>query len=292
MDKLDIAIERIKTASDMSLTFYKKPLMICYSGGKDSDCLLRLSIMAKVPIEVVHSHTTADAPETVLYVRKVFRDLELKGIPVNIIYPTYKGMRTSMWDLIVQKSIPPTRSMRYCCDILKETSGRNRHICTGVRWAESSKRKNGRGIFEGINRNKKERIILSNDNDDKRKLFERCQLKSKTVTNPIIDFTDSDVLGFNREFCTHHNPLYDCGYDRVGCIGCPIAGKKRYKEFEDYPKYKQLYLLAFDRMLKARKAKGLATKWETNIEVFKWWMEEDPNQLNFFTWNRRVDDEL
>lgn len=281
MDKLDKAIERLKAASEMSLTYYNKPLMICYSGGKDSDCLLKLAIMAGIPIEVVHSHTTADAPETVRYIKEVFHDLECKGYKVKTEYPYYKGKRTSMWDLIVQKGMPPTRLMRYCCSVLKETAGHNRHIATGVRWAESSKRKN-RGVFENITQNKEKKIILNNDNDDKRKLLEVCQLQAKTVTNPIIDFTDTDVLDFNSEYCTKTNPLYSCGFSRVGCIGCPVAGKKRSTEFRLYPKYKQLYIKAFDRMLEKRKADGKDHKWQNGVEVFKWWMGEDPNQLTLF----------
>lgn len=36
------AIERLKAASDMSLRLFEKPLVITYSGGKDSDVLLHL----------------------------------------------------------------------------------------------------------------------------------------------------------------------------------------------------------------------------------------------------------
>ena len=37
------AMERLRMASEMSLRLYKQPLVITYSGGKDSDCLLRLA---------------------------------------------------------------------------------------------------------------------------------------------------------------------------------------------------------------------------------------------------------
>lgn len=29
--------------------------------------------------------------------------------------------------------------------------------------------------------------------------------------------------------CKRHNPLYQMGYTRVGCIGCPLAGEKERK---------------------------------------------------------------
>lgn len=281
-DKIDVAIDRLKTASEMSLNFYNEPLMITYSGGKDSDCLLTLAKMAEIPIEVVHSHTTADAPETVRYVRQVFKNLDEKGYKTKIEYPYYKGKRTSMWDLIVKKGFPPTRMIRYCCEILKETSGKNRHIATGVRWGESVKRSKNRGIYEEFNKNASKKIILNNDNDDKRKLFERCQQKSKTVTNPIVDWTTDEVIDFNSQYCKTKNPLYDCGFDRVGCIGCPMVNKKRQAEFARYPKYKELYIKSFDRMLKENPDKKYKYSWQNGLEVFKWWMGENPNQLNFF----------
>ena len=65
-----------------------------------------------------------------------------------------------MWSLIPQKMIPPTRLARYCCEILKEGGGEGRFITTGVRWSESRKRKEGRGIYESFAKNKAQKIIL------------------------------------------------------------------------------------------------------------------------------------
>ena len=52
------AIERLKAASDMSLRLFEKPLVITYSGGKDSDVLLHLARASGIPFEVLHSLTT------------------------------------------------------------------------------------------------------------------------------------------------------------------------------------------------------------------------------------------
>ena len=95
------------------------------------------------------------------------------------------------------------------------------------------------------------------------------------AVNPIIDWTDDDVWGYIKDQKITLNPLYGCGYARVGCIGCPMAGKSRTKEFARYPTYKTAYILAFDKMLTARKQRGLKTdKWLNGIDVFHWWMED------------------
>ena len=123
MDKEKIAIERLREASEMSLFRYKQPLVVTTSGGKDSSVCVELAMRAGIPFEVQHNHTTADAPETIYFVRSEFARLEEMGIKCTVNFPHYKGKRTSMWELIPQKLMPPTRVVRYCCAILKERGG-------------------------------------------------------------------------------------------------------------------------------------------------------------------------
>lgn len=52
------------------------------------------------------------------------------------------------------------------------------------------------------------------------------------------------------------NPLYEMGFYRVGCIGCPMAGKQRYREFQIFPTYEREYRHAFAKMLDLRKRQG------------------------------------
>mgnify|MGYP001852513510 FL=1 len=273
-------------ASEMSLHHYGKPLVCTYSGGKDSDVMLELFRRSGIPYEVHNSHTTADAPQTVRHIREKLRRLELEGIKCEIQIPTYKGERTSMWKLIPEKLMPPTQLVRYCCQILKESGSRNRYIATGVRWAESTKRKT-RGEFEKIGKTRKDAenfstAMLLEDNTSKRRMTELCMQKNTMVVNPIIDWTDMEIWEFIQSEKIPVCELYDCGYDRVGCIGCPMAGRKRYREFADFPQYKKLYLHAFDRMLKERIRRGKESTWSSAEGVFRWWMKDDniPGQMS------------
>ena len=133
----------------MSKTYYGNPLIITYSGGKDSDVLLHLaeSCLEKDDFEVLHSHTSVDAPETVYHIREVFKRLNESGIKATIRYSyDESGKRITMWNLIPEKQIPPTRLARYCCSTLKETGTPNRIAALGVRSDESTKRQ-GRDVF-------------------------------------------------------------------------------------------------------------------------------------------------
>lgn len=282
-DKEKLAIKRLRFASEVSFKLYKKPLIVMTSGGKDSSVCAALAQRAGIPFEVMHSHTTADAPETVYFVRDEFKRLEGLGIKCMIEHPIYKGKRTSMWSLIPQKLMPPTRCARYCCDVLKERSGRSRYIVTGVRASESKKR-SGRGAQEVLASDPAKRIILNNDNDEKRLEFETCMKRNKRVCNPIIDWTDRDVWDYLDSEHIPVNQLYQCGFSRVGCIGCPMAGRKgRQRGFALYPKFQSAYIWAFERMTEERRKKGLALTWRSGEEVYHWWMEDGvmPGQIGF-----------
>lgn len=291
MDLEKKSIERIKMASEMSLHHYGQPLVCTYSGGKDSDVMLELFKRSGVPFEVHNSHTTVDAPPTVYHIRKKFRELELSGISAEIQRPIYKGIPCSMWTLIPQKGMPPSRLMRYCCSVLKETGCANRFIATGVRWDESNARAE-RDAYEILGKTKAEKItatdeiMLMNDNSTKRKMTENCMKKNKMVVNPIIDWKHRDIWDFIQSEHIDYNPLYNCGYKRIGCIGCPMASKSRWKEFSDFPTYQRAYIRAFDKMLEGLKAKwkDKPPKWKSGYDVFLWWMEDEnvEGQMDLF----------
>lgn len=262
-----------------------EPYYLCYSGGKDSDCIKILAQLAGVKFEAVHNLTTVDAPETVYYVRSQ-PDVKVE-----------KPKRT-MWELIVEKGTPPTRLLRYCCSDFKEIGGMHRLKITGVRWAESAKRSESSGVLKVVGKPKtmqekaedmgldyqvsrQNGLVLNDDNDKNRRFVEQCYRTASVMVNPIVDWTDADVWSFLRYYGCLSNPLYHCGYSRVGCVGCPMAGKARYAQFARYPKYRANYVRAFDRMLAKRLERGMPLKgyWKDGEAVMRWWLDEDPLQM-------------
>lgn len=131
-----------------------------------------------------------------------------------------------------------------------------------------------------IHRDRKKSLVLANDNDEDRRLLENCQLKGKRVVNPIIDWEEADVLDYAAAEKIEMNPLYCEGFRRVGCVGCPMAGKNtRIMEFARYPKFKAAYIQTFDRMLEQRRKRGkmggpIFRMGDTGVDVFHWWMED------------------
>lgn len=103
--------------------------------------------------------------------------------------------------------------------------------------------------------------------------MELCYRTRKTLINPIIEWEDDDVWEFIMKYDIPYCKLYDEGYKRLGCIGCPMSTHKK-EELERYPKFKHLYLKAFERMLEERKKAGLTSmeSWKTPEDVMEWWI--------------------
>ena len=260
LDKVETAIKRFQT--------FEPPegYHLAFSGGKDSVVVKALADMAGVKYDAHYSSTSVDPPELIYFIRENHPD-------VRFDYPTYKdGTRATMWNLIPRKKMPPTRIARYCCEVLKEGGGEGRFVVTGVRWAESARRANSRSGLELSDGTKTGRRLREDpDNPENAKMARFCPTKGKHILNPIIDWEDSDVWEFIHRCDIPYCELYDQGYKRLGCIGCPMS-TRRAEELERYPKYKRAYLRAFEKMLKELDKSGKATKWKTPEDVMEWWV--------------------
>lgn len=306
-NKIEKSINVLKMAAEISQDFYKQPLIIAYSGGKDSDVMLDLALKANINIEVVYSTTTVEAPQTMKHISEVFENLKSKGIKTGRTVPLYKGKSINMFSLIEKKQIPPTRLMRYCCSVFKENTTPNRIVAVGVREAESTARR-GRGDFSTVEKTKAlakhfslEHIQEVFENAKERASIWDCTFVAKArsnkslCVNPIYEWTDGDVWEYIRENNLPYNELYDMGYSRVGCILCPMAKKSEKKRDEiNFPAIKENYIKAFERMLKARKERGKddsAGNWTDAQAVYRWWVEDDklPGQLKFDFNKKRID---
>ena len=261
IDKHRKAIDRLKAFEPPDGYF------LAFSGGKDSQCIYNLAKEAGVKFEAHFHMTSVDPPEVISFVRKYYPDVILDQPP------------ESMWRLIERKKIPPTRIIRYCCGVYKERGGIGRTVITGVRWDESVRRRNNRAMLE-LNAYSNKKIMLNNDNDEARRMIETCQFKGKHILNPIIDWLTEDVWEYLNGSNTPHCCLYDEGFHRIGCIGCPMAGKKgMLRDFERWPKYYNAYLRTFDRVLVARRAAGLDSKlWSDAQAVMDWWIYGRKNE--------------
>lgn len=264
--KIKGAVELLKMCEPAALAMNPAGYYLAFSGGKDSLVIYHLAKMAGVRFEAHYHLTTVDPPELVHFIRRNYPDVIIDYPPIT------------MWNLIIKKQLPPYRNARYCCSVLKETGGEGRFVITGVRWQESRKRES-RGAVEVLGSRKPD-LILNNDNEESRRIIENCQLKGKRLINPIVSWTENEVWLFIYSQKIAYCELYDCGFRRLGCIGCPLASvKNREWEFKRYPKFREAYIRTFDRMVEARRAAGKSDgNWNSGEAVFNWWMYGNPKQ--------------
>lgn len=300
-EKINRSIERLK-AFEPEEGYY-----LAFSGGKDSVVCKALLDMAGCKYDATYRVTSVDPPELVRFIKETHPDVkrEVPRYSESISDEKLRGRPITMWNLIPHKLLPPTRVTRYCCNLLKESGGDGRMIVTGVRWAESMTRRDNQGIvtFSGKTASKDDAlkenkdfhtnnyggVVLTNDNADSRRMVEQCYKRHKTTVNPIIDWQDEDVWEFIHRYGVPYCSLYDEGFTRLGCIGCPLCSTKdREHELIRWPKYKGAYFKAFERMLAERKRRGrLNGTWSeetTARDAFNWWMKYDilPGQFNLF----------
>lgn len=212
--KVDQAIKLIQSASKIA-SEHGQPLEIAYSGGKDSDVILELTKMAKVPYRAIYKNTTIDVPGTVKHVKEM-------GVEVRM-------PEKSFFQLVNEYGLP-SRFRRFCCGFLKEYKILD-YAVLGIRAEESVKRK------------------------AKYKEPEKCRVypnKDKVRQYmPILYWTSQDVEDFIKERNIKCAPVY---YDeegnfhvgrRLGCMGCPLASKqKRLAQFKQYPNLIKAYVRA------------------------------------------------
>ena len=233
INKIEIAIERLK--------MFEPPegYYLAFSGGKDSITIYELAKMSGVKFDAHFNFTTVDPPEVLRFIRENYPDV------------IWDRPQKTMWQLIEENQMLPTRIIRFCCDYLKERGGEGRLVITGVRSEESVKRKNRPLIYD-------------------------CKQKGKTIINPIIDWTEIEVWEFIKKRELKYCSLYDEGYKRIGCVMCPMKGSRGMaKDKEKYPNFYKAYLKAVKKLIIIKKQKGtLKSGWEIPEKVMEWWINK------------------
>ena len=217
---------------------------LAFSGGKDSVVLKKLAEMAQVKFDAHYSFTTIDPPELVKFIKQYHPDV-IFDKPET---PFLKTLQTRGF---------PTRQGRWCCEVLKECHGAGRKILTGIRWAESSNR-------------------------GKRKMVETCYKdNTKTYVNPILDWSEAEIWEFIELYKIPYCELYDQGFNRIGCLFCPMSYyKRRLEECKRYPKYVKVFIYSFDKLYQLRKSQRNKSvdSWKNGEDMFWWWINSAPEK--------------
>ena len=255
--KMMYSIDLLKKAESIALAYGggDKGYYLAFSGGKDSQALYHIAELAGVKFDAHMNLTSVDPPEVIRFVKRAYPE-------VDLIKP-----KKSIYQLAVEKQILPTMRVRWCCAEYKEMSGAGRVTLIGVRHQESSRRakrneveissRKYSGTLEGLDeyrhelkakraRRKSKKDGVNITNADQEQTLGCISGKESLLISPIIHWTEEDVWEFlNKVMEVPHCSLYDEGWRRLGCIGCPMSSAKQ-KQIENarYPHVKRNWIKA------------------------------------------------
>ena len=226
--RMDVAIERIK-AFEPPEGYY-----LAFSGGKDSTVIYHLAVMANVKFDAHYAQVGIDPPELVQHIKRYYPDVERHT------------QHPSIWQLVEKKGLP-RRQARWCCELLKENGGSGRIVITGLRWAESHRRR-------------------------QRRMFEVCRKEAaKRYLHPIIDWNNAEVWAFIHDHQLPYCSLYDEGFTRLGCVMCPMQGPRQVAiERQRWPKLSEAWRRAAIRYWERQTDGG--KKFPDGDSFFRWWL--------------------
>lgn len=204
--KIDSAIKLLKSIRSDEIE-------LCYSGGKDSDVILKLAKMADIPFRAIYKKTTIDPPGTIAHCR-------MNGVEIH-------EPKLRFFDLIKQRGFPTMRC-RFCCNELKEYKILDNSI-QGIRRCESEARK----------KRYKEPVIC--------RMYGNNKNNKVNVYLPILYWSDQDIVDFVKmQKIQLHGSYYVNGvFDvskRLGCLGCPLASDRGLSDFKDHPRLVRLWI--------------------------------------------------
>jgi len=223
-DMIDMALALpLEAKIEKAILFYQTYCDGAYgafSGGKDSCVIKQLAIDAGVKVDWHYNNVTIDPPELVAFIRKNHAEVK------------WNNPKTGLLKRIVEKATPPTRLARWCCEEFKEQGGNGSDKIIGIRIAESARRA------------KLWKLVVPH------------RKTGKLFLCPICYWTDKDVWDYiklrNLPYCELYDELDENGnklFDRLGCVGCPLAGPKgQAKEFARWPNYEKAWKRAFEQM--------------------------------------------
>lgn len=170
MSKIEHSIDVLRKGEEFALRFYDKGYYLAFSGGKDSQALYHVAKLADVKFEAHMNMTTVDPANIVSFVKNNYPDV-IRHVP-----------DINFYQLIRKKKCLPSKTQRYCCEVLKEGGGGGTVTLVGIR-AEESKTRSERNEI-GTSKRKYD-ISFDQFDEHKEKMVSCVGGKDKVIISPI-----------------------------------------------------------------------------------------------------------
>jgi len=187
----------------------RKPVIVSYSGGKDSLAALNLTLEAGIRPYILFNDTGIELPETRESVRRIAEKFGLELLVASA--------GDAFWRA-VERVGPPGKDYRWCCKVTK-LAPLSRLL--QERFPEGALNVVGQRAFESLDRARSPRV------------WRNRWLPQILNISPIQYWTQLMVWLYIWDRKLPYNPLYEKGFDRIGCFMCPAAFTAEYKHVEE-----------------------------------------------------------
>lgn len=276
------AIKFIQEAEKVALRMDERGIHVAFSGGKDSQVLLALVEMSGCKHHAEMQVTSVDTPNLMRFIRQHYPQVKL-NLP-----------KRTMRELILRNGMLPTRQARYCCAELKEKAGAGCCTAIGIRKEESTRRARRNAveiIGQRINYDIMDGKLYEHQDTWGGQLFDNEKQsnvycvggKDKMVISPLLEWTRKDIWEFIKENNMPYCDLYDKGFQRIGCLFCPMASvKEKQHQLSMFARFADKIYIPAIRELMERGKYGF---FNTPQEVFQWWISNESSKEWLFKLN-------
>lgn len=214
--------------------FRDSPVYVSFSGGKDSLTTLDLTRSAvKKPIKVFFANTGIEFPETVEFVRRFCSENNIELIEVEAKDAFFENLPSFG---------PPAKDFRWCCKVCK-LAPINTVIEEFTRGGGECLTIDGKRKYESFTRS---RIAPKEENPF---------IPGQVSVFPIRDWRAIEVWLYIYYRKLEFNPLYELGFERVGCWLCPAELSAEYYRVREL--HPELFARWNDYLLKWAKEHGV-----------------------------------
>lgn len=246
LEKLEnIAIEFIiKIKNDLGL-----PIMVSYSGGKDSLVTYALvnKALPETDFKVLFVDTGIEFPETVKYVEESSKTL---GFYDKLII---EKVSTEVFWKAFEMFGPPGRDFRYCCKFAKLAPIKRAidRVFEGKQCISFV----GQRRYESFQRTGSE-------------IWQNSYVSNQINVSPIQNWNSLMIWMYIKWKDLPYNPLYDVGYERIGCWVCPSSNMAQLSILRE--NHSELYKKLHTAVNKWKDEKGLSEDyWRYGLWRFK-----------------------
>lgn len=217
-----------------------REILVAYSGGKDSCVLLDVVKRSGVPFHAVYRYCVLDPKELRAFIRLQMKDPANR---LSIAWP-----EKSLVQIARERGVMPIRNRRWCCEVIKEKRNNDPLVVTGIRWAESARRR-------------------------RRRQMESCDRVGGFMLHPIIAWRNEDVWSYIHERGLPYCSLYAEGYKRLGCVLCPMT-RNTEQQIQRFPWAVKIWRAISRACYETRLTRGHQT-FKSEQEQWEWWLNRD-----------------